>query len=175
MAPAPTSINGWPVLPRGDRRLATKQIPGTRIRITARREVLPYLVGLAVDYADTIAPLIPGEVGAYNYRPSRVTKAWSNHASATAIDINFSHEGAQRLVNKKWWQRRRTALDALKKKYKLMGWGGDWSDRYYDPMHWELKRGTSVAQVEREIRRLGLENLAPKSPSKRTSHVSDTP
>lgn len=171
----PKSINGWPVLPRGDRRLATKQIPGTRIRITGRREVLPYLVGLAVDYADTIAPLIPGEVGAYNYRPSRVSSAWSCHASGTALDVNWNHEGAQRLVNKKWWQRRRTALQALKRKYRLLEWGGDWSNTYYDPMHWQLRRGTSVAQVEREIARLGLEKLAPKSPGAHPSHGSDTP
>ena len=164
MVPDPRSINGWPVLRRGDARLGTKAIPGTGIRLTGRREVLPYLVALAADYHATIAPLKAGEVGAYNYRPSRVSSAWSNHRSGTALDINYSSEGAQRLTNKKWWQRRRTAVEALQRKYKLLNWGGNWSDRYYDPMHWELKRGTTVAQVERELKRLGLEKSGPKTP-----------
>ena len=174
MEPA-VSINRWPVLRRGDQRLGTKQIPGTKIRLTGRREVLPYLVALAADYNATIAPLIPGEVGAYNYRPSRVSSSWSNHASGTAVDINYSHEGAQRLTNRKWWQRKRTAVDALQRKYKLLNWGGNWSDKYYDPMHWELKRGTTVAQVQREIRRLGLKNVAPKAPQPVPRHSGDTP
>jgi hypothetical protein len=164
VAPDPKSINGWPVLPRGDRRLATKQIPGTRIRLTARREVLPYLIGLAVDYQANIGPLMQGQVGAYNYRPSRVSSSWSNHASGTAVDINWNAEGAQRLANRKWWQRRHTALDALRRKYKLLGWGGDWST-LYDPMHWEVRRGVSVAQIEAEVRKLGLEKYAPKPPT----------
>ena len=157
----PKSINGWPVLPPGDRRLATGTVPGTKVRLTLRREVLPFFLALAADYNETIEPLSLGknDDGGYCYRESRVSPNWSNHASGTAIDLNWSGHGSRNLANRKWWNLRRnkTAVDVIKKRYKIVNWGGDWSDRYYDPMHWELKRGTSVADVERLIDKLGID------------------
>lgn len=156
----PTSLNRWSVLKPGDRRLVTGTVPGTKVRLTLRVEVLPYFLAMAADYDSTIEPLALGrnDDGGYAYRPARSGDGWSNHASGTAIDLNWTGHGSRNLANRKWWNLRRnkTAVDVIKSRYKLLAWGGDWSDRFYDPMHWELRPGTSVAMVEKDIARLRI-------------------
>lgn len=155
------SINGWPVLRPGDRRLKTGVIPGTRIRLTLRDVALPLFQALAADYNEMIEPLSLGknDDGGYAYRTSRESERWSNHASGTAVDLNWSGHGSRNLANRKWWdlRRNRTATDILKKRYAIVNWGGDWSDRYYDPMHWELKAGTNAASVRGILMKLHID------------------
>jgi len=157
---ASVSINGWPVLKPGDGRLKTGTIPGTKIRLTTRDVCLPFFLALAADYNEMIEPLSLGrnDDGGYAYRVSRESELWSNHASGTAIDLNWSGHGSRNLVNRKWWAlgRNKKATDVIKKRYRIVNWGGDWSDRYYDPMHWELKAGTNTASVRGMLHSLGI-------------------
>lgn len=155
------SINGWLVLRPGDKRLSTGTVPGTKIRLTLRDVCLPFFLALAADYNTMIEPLSLGrnDDGGYAFRTSRESTRWSNHASGTAIDLNWSGHGSRNLANRKWWdlRRNRTATDEIKARYKIVNWGGDWSDRFYDPMHWELKAGTNSAAVRGMIIKLGID------------------
>lgn len=166
----PNSINGWPVLEPGSKHLATGKVPNADRRLTTRREALPLFLALAADYHRWVKPIDVGtwDEGGYNYRKSRVNSSWSNHSSGTAIDINWSKEGSQSLRNKRFWAwpKHKLAIRRLKALYPILNWGGDWSDRYYDPMHWELKKGTTVADVDRLIAKLGITNAGVRTRTK---------
>lgn len=157
----PNSINGWTVIDSySDPRLATGKVPGANRKLVARKEALPLFLALAADYHNWVAAIDKGTLDdwGYAYRPSRVNSNWSNHASGTAIDLNASKEGSRNLRNRKWYSLagRMNQVKRIKRIYPIVNWGGDWSDKYYDPMHWELKKGTSVADVQRLIKKLGI-------------------
>lgn len=157
----PVSINGWPVIKSyGSKQLKSGVVKGTKVKFTLRKEVLPLFLALAKEYNETIAPLDgkPQDDWSYNYRTSRYSSNWSNHSSGTAVDLNSAKEGSQSLSNRKYWEKpdKAKAVKKLKRVYSIMNWGGDWSDKYYDPMHWELKAGTSVSDVARLIKKLGI-------------------
>ena len=171
------SINGWPVIESwGDPRLDKKPVPGCPTRsLTMRREVLPLFLALAADYHRTIAPLDQGDWDewSYNYRPARTSTAWSNHASGTAVDLNAGAEGALGTRTAAWWKSARRNVKAwrIRRRYEIVNWGGwaeyaddprtaereGWEAAWSDPMHWELKRGTTLADVQRVIAKLGIQ------------------
>lgn len=168
----PTSINGWVVLdnpPWSDPRLETKPIPGVPNRkLTMRREVLPLFLALAKDYHDTIAPLDEGELDdwSYSYRDARYSSSWSDHASGTAVDLNAGKEGWLGMANYSFWAdpKRHKAAQAIKARYEVVMWGGskDFGGDYYngstvDWMHWAIKPGVSLAQVQAVIKKLGID------------------
>ena len=176
----PNSINGWEVLddpPWSDPRLDTKLIPGVPTRsLKLRREVLPLFLALAKDYHDTIEPIDVGTLDdwSYSYRDARYSSSWSDHASGTAIDLNASKEGWLGMNNYKWWSApsRYRAAQALKARYEVVMWGGskDFGGDYYngstvDWMHWAIKPGVSLTQVQEVIRRLGIDENGVRSGS----------
>lgn len=179
----PTSINGWEVLDQnggwGDPRLRTGTIPGTSIHMTCRAEVWPLLASLAADYNTHISDLRIAD--AYDYRLANAGGgAWSDHSSGTALDINYDKEGAQGTGVLGWWRTAHRYVKAarLKKLYKvlmwggpkadvwgfdlpanLQGWGGDYSQaQYLDAMHWAVAKGKTLADVQAQIKLLGIDS-----------------
>jgi len=161
----PASINGWAVLNWGDPRLKEIVVPGTKIKLSMRNVTAPLFAALAADYAQTVAPLRPKEVWSHDYRPARASAAWSDHSSGTAVDLNSAHEGAQGPHGgmATMTSAQIAACVALKKKYRIVIWGGDkarggdyGNPKYWDPMHFALKPGTSIADVEAVIKALGI-------------------
>lgn len=166
------SINGWEVLdnpPWGDPRLEERPIPGCPSRkLMMRREVLPLFLALASDYHRTIAPLDTGSLDdwSYDHRPARQSSSWSDHSSGTAIDLNSNAEGALGYGPLSWWKTGNRAAQArrLKKRYKVVIWGGakECGGDYYlandtDWMHWALRPGTSMSDVQSVIAKLGIQ------------------
>lgn len=155
---ATTSLNGW-VYPSP--KLVTLTIPGTVRRVTGDHVALPLLVALAADYSATVRRIDIGapDEGCYADRNGRGTPGRkSNHATGTAIDLNWSEEGAQG----SGWGRKffsnlknKAAVAVLKRRYgSCVAWGGDWNAK--DFMHWEIKPGVTRADVYRLRAKLGI-------------------
>lgn len=153
------SLNGWQVPPF---KLKTFDIPGTKRRVTLDADAGRILVAVAADYHRTVRPIDvgPWDEGGYNPRQARNAKAWSNHASGSAVDLNWSEEGA---LNSAWGKRffatakARLAVAAIKRRYgSVVQWGGDWNT-LKDYMHWEIKPGASRAKVNALAKQLGID------------------
>lgn len=154
------SLNGWTVLLPTSRLLATGTVPGTNRRLTLRKACLPLFLALAYDYDAWVREIDIGTVdeGGYAYRQSNGSLGWSNHASGSAVDINWSKEGAQRITNKVFWSdpQHQKAMETIKKCYQV-GWGGDWHGSFWDPMHFEISPGTLVSDVLERVEFLGID------------------
>ena len=153
-----SSLNGWPVPPK---RTVTKKVPGADRRLTLASDAAPLLLAVAADYHATVKPIDKGtwDEGGYNDRDANGAPGRkSNHASGTAIDLNWSEEGAQGSAwGKKFFAqtKHRLAIQAMKKRYgQWVQWGGDW--RANDYMHWEIKPGVSAAAVKEACVKLGI-------------------
>ena len=154
-----TSLNGWPVPPKATRIF---NIPGTKRRVTLEPTAGRLLVALAADYHKTVRPIDvgPWDEGGYNDRDARNAPGKkSNHASGTAIDINWSEEGAQNSSwGKKFFAQAKSiaAIAALKRRYgSCVAWGGDW--RAKDFMHWEIKPGVDRQKVLALCQKLNID------------------
>jgi len=155
----PSSLNGWPVLKPGSTLLKTGTVPGTKIRLTCHKVVLPLMLAVAYDYADWIRPLRAACTGGYNYRMATSGAGWSCHSSGTAIDINWSYEGAQRASNRPFWRTvtNHKAVEQIKEIYDVLEWGGDWGPSYWDPMHWQISQHANDIVVANKIKFLGID------------------
>lgn len=163
------SLGGFPVLEQGSAQLKSARIPGTEddpIWLTMRADVLPLFLALAHDYDLKVAPLRKGEVGAYSYREAMGGGGWSDHAAGMAADFNWAHEGAPGLYGGMSTMSRKQikACAALKKKYRVLIWGGDKarggdyaSPSNWDPMHFAVAPGTSAAMIRATIAALRIQ------------------
>ena len=154
-----TTLNGWPYPAKN---LVTKQVPGTKRKLTLNAICAPLMLALASDYHRTVRAIDKGtwDEGGYNDRDANgAAGRKSNHANGTAMDLNWSEEGAQGSA----WGKRffaqakvRLAIAVLKKRYgSCVQWGGDW--RALDYMHWEIKPGTTQLKVADLIKKLGID------------------
>lgn len=172
------SINGWAVIhSRSDERLKTLTIPGTRLRLTMRQEIVAMFCALAADYNNEVAKLRAGECGAYTYRKSRLAEAWSDHSSGTAVDLNWNHEGAMGPNGgmKTMSDKQIAACAQIKKRYRVVVWGGDKArggdyrqPQNWDPMHYALKPGTTVDDVRKVMERLNINDKGVRVPKDET-------
>ena len=144
-----TSLNGWPVPPK---KLKLFKVAGADRRLTLDKDAGRALAALASDYHKTVRAIDKGKVddGGYNDRDAAGAPGRkSNHASGTAIDLNWSEEGA---MGSNWGKKffsdvkNIAKVSAIKKRYSpIIQWGGDW--RAKDYMHWEIKPGVTRQQV----------------------------
>ncbi|TDV41781.1 M15 family metallopeptidase [Actinophytocola oryzae] len=156
----PVSQNGWPVNPpRGAR-----TIPGTDVRVNVADgpagDVLMHVLGQVNSRVEGVALNGPaGEHDDWGYaeRNVRGSQAISNHASATAVDINATRHvlGAQGTFT----------TDQTAEIHRILGevdnvvrWGGDYTGRR-DEMHFEIIG--SQEQVAAVAARLRAEREAP--------------
>ena len=157
----PNSLNGWPVISPTSTALRQGTVPTTTRKIRMRGSVLPLFLALAFDYDDWINPIDVGPLddAGYCYRQSHGSDGWSNHASGTALDLNWSKEGAQRATNKVFWAKNdiRLRITQIKRIYHVVDWGGDWSGVFWDPMHFEVGHGVNASNVAQQIHKLGID------------------
>lgn len=167
------SLNGWPVITnRLDPRLITMEIPGTKRKVTLRRAIAPVFIAFLTDWHREMPKrmqLTPGPVDGWNYRKSRFTDGYSNHASGTAVDALYSSvlpaDGQKHMTVEE-----KKILDKILKRYSTSDGhrifaNGEWWKKA-DGMHTELsqswdrgaKRNTTLADVKEVQKLLKIDN-----------------
>jgi hypothetical protein len=87
----PTSYNGWPVgSPGSVLGVQNYTVPGTTVVLPIRAgDVATVLMYVATRFNNEVEALVRGQCWGYDYRANvNNPSVWSNHASATAIDLN---------------------------------------------------------------------------------------
>lgn len=163
------TIHGWDVIEStNDPRVGYYRIPGTARSMYARREIADYIVSFIAEYHRTISPIDVGTFDDWSWSPlrkGRASSSISDHCAAMAWDLNATKEGSQGSGSLTFWRNpvKRAALEVLRRKYRILEWGGDYKT-YRDPMHWTFRYGTTLADVAQAARRMGL----PKARDART-------
>jgi hypothetical protein len=159
------SDNGWPVIEsQSSRELVVVRIPGTGIPgipLRLQKECAPVLSYLASRVHAEVCDLRKGnkpgvqDEGGYNYRKIDGSNSFSNHASGTAVDLNWTRWP---MFKKRMSKKERTAAEAIASELsEVIRWGGHYSPSRVDEMHWEIKPGVSATQLKAFCRKLGLD------------------
>lgn len=153
------SHNGWPVSPNNSALIHITRYRVPRIEptiyLSVRREVAPILLNVAKSFhrkVDHLGNPRPDD-GGYNPRKIPNTDIWSNHASGTAIDLNWSKYpmGVRNMTADQ-----REACRWIVRHYRVIRWGGEWSGTGVDEMHFEIAPDVTLDDVLRVKRELGL-------------------
>jgi D-alanyl-D-alanine carboxypeptidase len=157
-ARTPTSQNGWTVIKvPSSSALATYKVPGTRHGLVLRKgDAGVILVDFANWYNTHIEKLSlypKGDDYGWSYRKIRgSTTTYSNHASATAMDLNATRHPLGTTAAHSFSKKQIDAIHARLKHYAgVIRWGGDYTGRK-DPMHFEINK--SVAATHKEYLKL---------------------
>jgi hypothetical protein len=145
------------------------------MKVTLNAEFLPLALALLADINTTVVPLHTGPLDGLEVRQARAANGYSNHASGTAFDIHYTTNDpkwpAWPSTHQQWASPAQiAAVHKLLDKYTLadgtrvLGWGGDWSKAYLDPMHFEVGqafearvgRAITVADIRAVIARLHI-------------------
>ena len=138
-----------------------------------RKDVGPYLVAFVSEYHKLVSPIDKSTFDDWAWSPLRTGRASSrisDHCGGVAVDVNATGEGRQGR-GLAWFLAhpvRYRRLKGLLKKYRLLEWGGFYSAKNVDPMHFVIKTPDVVA-VRREMLRLGI------TPTGRFKTVSGAP
>lgn len=152
-----SSQNGWPASPDPKTIEANSYVvPGTELKLRVARKVAPILINFAAEFNELVEKLEGKQLDDWGYAWRNVrgsTDMLSNHASASAIDLNAIRHplGAKGTFKPKQVD---TILE-LCDKYNIR-WGGTYKRRP-DEMHFEIVEGPLA--VKATIERLGLEKL----------------
>jgi len=154
-----TSLNGWAYPAKKIVRMA---VPGTTRSLNVNADCATLLVAVAADYHKFVRPIDIGTVDDASFadRDARAAAGRkSNHSNGTAIDLNYSEEGAQNSGwGKKFFATAKTkaAVLIIKKRYaSCIQWGGDWKS-VQDYMHWEIKPGATKDDVAALCKKLKI-------------------
>lgn len=155
-----TSENGWPVL---EDRPPYQLVPyiDYEVQLAVRPGgVAVVLLECARRWHEEVEPLDapgPRDEWGWAYRPVRgKTDGFSNHASATAIDLNATRHPrgtptADTLTDAQI-ARCRAIVQSMKDKDTgkvVVRWGGDYKTSKPDAMHWEIAPGATADMVRR--------------------------
>lgn len=159
------SENGWEaILKSDDKALTVVRIPGTGtpgIPLRLRKECAGILAYVASRVNAEVSPLKAGnkpgfqDEGGWNYRGIEGSAKLSNHASGTAIDLNWQKYP---MFRKKMTKKERTAAEAIASQLEeVIRWGGNYSASRVDEMHWEIAPGVSAVELKAFCRKLGIQ------------------
>jgi hypothetical protein len=152
------SHNGWIASPNpAEINVERFRVPDIRPRVylAVRREVAPVLLNVAKRFHKRVDRLNNPvhDDGGYNYRTIAGSSFLSNHASGTAIDLNWSrYPMGRRNMNAE----QRRECQKIVERYKVIRWGGAWAGSSVDEMHFEIAPGVSLNEVREVIGDLRL-------------------
>lgn len=145
------SQNGWSVDPPLDNRA----VPGTSVKLAPgvrAGDVATVLLWVAQQWHQRVEPLEAGTCWGYANRSVRGSTSVSNHASATAMDLNaprhpLGSAPAATLSAKQIAEVRKIVAETD----GVVRWGGDYTGRK-DVMHFEINASPSaVSAVARKL------------------------
>jgi hypothetical protein len=141
------SLNGWTAIRfRADPRLRTIKVPGTKRSVTVARNAAPLFAAFLRDWNERMPDrlkLDKGPLDGWNYRPSRLEKGLSNHASGSAVDARYDvlkPDGKKHMTVAE-----KKILDGILAQYvtadghRVLANGAWW--KTVDEMHTELSQG----------------------------------
>jgi len=102
--------------------------------------VLSYFV---LEFNRKVEPVDRSQSGCYNLRKIAGSRKWSNHASATAVDLNWNKHPAGRRGTFAW--NGDVVAELVGHFHGVIRWGR----LFADEMHFEIAPGITLAQVER--------------------------
>lgn len=137
----PTSYNGWGVSSNLSAIGSSRAVPGTSIHLSVRYgSAGNLLIYVAEEFHKRVENLQGGasDDGGWNYRFVSGSTSWSNHASATAIDLNWNkHPRGARNTFQSWQVG--VIRQILSECHGAIYWGGDYrSPSVVDEMHFEI-------------------------------------
>jgi hypothetical protein len=158
------SQNGWPAIKSsGDKNLVVIRIPGTGtpgIPLRLHKDCAAVLAYVASRVHAEVSDLRENnkagkfqDEGGYNYRKIQNSTKYSNHASGTAIDLNWQKWPMfKRNMTKK---QRAAALLIAEDVQEVIRWGGTYRSNV-DEMHWEIKDNVSAADLRKFMKAKGI-------------------
>lgn len=151
--PGAKTPGGWPVQWAGSPMLHTWTIPGANRRMTLRSGWVGFVIVYLVSWFNDIIERLdapgndPVDEGGFNRRFIGGTTTWSEHAGAIAVDLNWQkhpqHTRPEATFTRAQVKRIRAKLrwfHALALG-RVFVWGGDWSPKYVDSMHFQAVPG----------------------------------
>lgn len=138
------SQNGWRVIAREE--CTDVEIPGGEV--PTHPEFAWLFQDLAIRWNDTVEELVwPGCWGWAN-RPIKGSTVTSNHASGTAVDFSAPKHPQGVAIGRHFTAAQLDAVAALEARYfGVLRWGGRWTGKSVDGMHWEGQPGVTVEAV----------------------------
>jgi len=151
-----TSLNGWKVIHSGESGLVTVTVPGTSLRLTVNEVAAPLLVHVADRVNREVRSLTANnskggqDDAGWAFRKARHADGFSNHASGSAIDLNWQlwpQNGSKRsMTASETAAASKIAADLA----EVIIWGGNWNGQR-DEMHWEVRPGVTPQKVKAYI------------------------
>lgn len=142
------SQNGWPASQHPERIPITSwPIAGTGVTLQLASRAGPVLSFLASEFHLRVEPLVPGICGGYSYRGIPGSQSLSNHASGTAIDLNWSRHayGLTGTFTPTQLAALRSILARINANGQIIRWGGDYKRvSNHDEMHFEIVADPNV-------------------------------
>ncbi len=138
------SQNGWTV-----QNTTAKMWPHPKVGPILGGSVWVVMTAFLRRYEAEIEP-IGKSSGCYNRRRIAGSTKWSNHASATAVDLNWKRHpvGAKHTG---YDTNQISDIGALLKEFPVLRWGGP---AFNDPMHFEISPAATGAQVKKLANKL---------------------
>lgn len=156
------SQNGWPVVPNttnGRSHLTDLILPGHMphpVRVLSG-DVAKIAEWHIAHYHRRVEPIKPAGCWGWNVRKIGDGPDWSNHASATAWDLNAPDNPDGAPPSRVMTPAQIDVCHELERASDgVLRWGGDWSDP--DPMHWEIVGSrAAVAKLAKRLRGVPVE------------------
>jgi hypothetical protein len=172
-----TSLNGWKVIKPGKPGLVTREVPGTGVRLTLNKDAAGLLLYVSARVHNEVHSISANnkagqDDAGYTYREARFADKFSNHASGTAVDLNWRRWpmlGKARSMNKKEQAAASVIAEDVK---EVVMWGGNWRS-IKDEMHWEIAPRVTAEQVAAFCKKRGIQEggtvgaPAPAKPAKK--------
>lgn len=134
-----------------DSNVAKYTVPGSSVKLNLRKgNVSVVLLDFASWFHKNVEPLEQAQCGGYAKRPIEGSKTLSNHASATAIDLNW-HKHPMGKKNTFSVAKQKKIREKLKEYDGVIRWGGDYKSRP-DDMHFEINK--NQAAVDKQAARI---------------------